>query len=168
MLRARWAQAVTVFVLSVVATAAAIAGPVALHAVDGAVVRNEVADASNDETSMHLTGPVNPSAPRDASAFADFVRQVTPPGFHTIAAGELQAFGPVASGDPRLASAGTARVAFRADICQHVVIVSGRCLAGALDVLVGVDTARRHGFSAGQHIDLQAERTTQDGVTAPD
>jgi hypothetical protein len=168
MLRARWAQAVTVFVLSVVATAAAVAGPVSLHAVDGAMVRNEVADASNDETSMRLSGPVNPSAPRDASAFATFVRQVTLPGFHTIAAGELQAFGPVAAGDPGLASGGTARVAFRADVCQHIVIASGRCLAGALDVLIGVDTARRQGFSAGQHIDLQAERITPNGVTVPD
>src|SRR5262249_39937259 len=126
--------------------------------------------ASNDETSMQLTGAVNPSGTGAAASFANFVDLVTLPGFHTIAAGELRAFGPVATGDPRLAKAGPTRVGFRADVCQHVGIVSGRggWRGGALDVLVGVETAKRHGLSAGQRIDLQAERVTQSGTTVPD
>src|SRR5262249_2954150 len=143
-------------------------GPVALRAVDGAVTRNEVSDARTDETSMQLSGAVNPSGTGAAASFANYVDLVSLPGFHTIAAGELRAFGPGATGDPRLAQSGSTRVVFRADVCQHVVIVSGRCLAGALDVLVGVDTAARHRLAAGQRIDLQAERTTQSGQTVPD
>src|SRR5690349_4230672 len=113
MLRARWAQAVTVFVLSVVATAAAVAGPVALRAVDRAVVRNEVAYATTDETSMQLTGVGNPSSADAAAGFANYIDLVTLPGFHTIVSGELRAFGPVPAGDPRLAQAGSTRVVFR-------------------------------------------------------
>src|SRR5215472_5790042 len=95
MLRARWVQAVTVFLLSVVATAAAVAGPVALHAVDRAVVRNEVADATTAERSMTLSGAVDPSDSSGSGAFQSFANLVTIYGFHTIQAGELRAFGPV-------------------------------------------------------------------------
>ena len=69
MLRARWAQAVTVFVLSVVATAAAVAGPAALRVVDEAVVRNEVADSPTAERTIRVLSNANPSDPAAANNF---------------------------------------------------------------------------------------------------
>jgi hypothetical protein len=168
MLRARWAQAVTVFLLSVVATAAAVAGPVALSAVDHAVVRNEVADATTAERSLMLNGAVDPSDPGGSSAFQSFTNLVTIYGFHTVEAGELRAFGPVPTGNPSLTVSGTSRVAFRDELCQHLVIVSGRCLAGPLDIVVGSDTAKRRKLQAGQQIDLQAEKATPTGQLVPD
>ena len=167
MLRTRRAQALTVWLLSAVATAAAVAGPVALRAVDGAIVRKEVAAASNTETSMSVSTFINPSDRQVASQFDTIVSLLRLPGFVAIRAGELQAFGPVRDGVPaRIAP--TSRVVFRDDICEHVTILSGRCLAGGLEVLVGEDTAKRAGLGAGDVTVVQAARNEQNQGLVPD
>lgn len=168
MVRARWTQAVTVFLLSVVATAAAVAGPAALRVVDAAVVTNEVADSSNAERSISVTGGADPSDPGQTNGFDTVVNLLSLPGFTTIRAGEISAFGPVENNASGLRKE-TSRLAFRDQLCQHVVIVAGRCLAGPLDVLIGADTARRAGLHAGDLVNVQAEKANpNNGQAEPD
>jgi putative ABC transport system permease protein len=157
MIVARRAQAVTVFLLSAVAIAAAVAGPVALNTVERAIGRQEVAAASNTERSVSVTAFVNPSEPQATEQFDALAKLITLPGFDPIRAGELEAFGPVTSHDSVLL-APTSRVVFRERFCEHVIILSGRCFAGSLEVVLGPDTARRTGLSPGSVAVVQAAR----------
>lgn len=167
MIGARRAQAITVFLLSAVAIAAAVAGPVALRELDQAIVRYEVAAASNTERSLSVTAFVNPSDTSGGSQFDTVANLVDPLGFDQIRAGELEAFGPVpastvAEGAP------TSRVVFRDRVCEHVVMVSGRCLAGPLEVIIGVDPAKAAGLRAGDSIHLQAAKYVMGRGLQPD
>ena len=194
-LRTRWAQAVTVLLLSGIATAAAVAGPLALRVVDAAVVRNEVADATIAERTTTISGDANPSDPAATNTFQSFVSLLKQPGFTVINAGELWSFGPMPVPDKTSGSgaagadispqsvaedasaldpgpgfqSSTTRVAFRDDLCAHVTIVSGRCLSGALDIIVGADTAARNGVHSGDQVYLQAEKPNpHNGQASPD
>jgi putative ABC transport system permease protein len=167
MIRARWAQALTVWLLSAIATAAAVAGPVALTTVDLAIVRHEVGAATNTERSLSVTAFVNPSDTQTAAQFDTVASLVALRGFESVRAGELEAFGPVTDGR-RAVGAGTSRLVFRDRVCDHVVIVEGRCLAGPLEVLVGVDTAARVGLRAGDATVVQAARFEAGAGLVPD
>jgi FtsX-like permease family protein len=157
MIGARRAQAVTVFVLAAVAVAAAVAGPVALRTVDKAIVRQEVDAATNTERSISVTAFVNPSEPQAAKQFDTLATLLTLPGFDPIRAGELEAFGPVGRGG-EVTLAPTSRVAFRDRLCEHITILSGRCLVGALEIVVGQDTATATGLRPGDMTIVQAAR----------
>jgi putative ABC transport system permease protein len=157
MLRARRVQALTVWLLSTVAIAAAVAGPVALRTVDLAILRHELAGASAGELTLSVTALINPSDDAESTSFTTAATLVRLPGFDSIRGGELEAFGPVPDGTVAEGSA-TSRVAFRDRVCEHVTIVRGRCLAGPLEVIVGVDTAARVNLGAGDVTVLQAAR----------
>jgi len=167
MIGARRAQAVTVFLLSAVAVAAAVAGPVALRTVDRAVGREEVAAASNTERSISVTAFTNPSEAQTAGQFDSIAKLITLPGFDPIRAGELEAFGPVSTTDSVLLAA-TSRIAFRERLCDHVVILSGRCLAGVLEVVIGEDTAAATHLRPGDITVVQAARYVLGRGLVPD
>jgi putative ABC transport system permease protein len=167
MIIARPAQALTVFLLSAVVTAAAVAGPVALREVDRSIARGEVAAAHDTELSLSVTSFVNPSASDAASQFDTIASLVDLPGFETIRAGELEAFGPVADGKAAY-GADTSRLVFRDRVCEHLVIVAGRCLAGPLEIVVGVDSARVAGVRPGDVAVVQAARYVQGRGLVPD
>jgi hypothetical protein len=167
MIWARRAQAVTVFLLAAVAVAAAVAGPAAQRAVDEAIVRHEVAAAGNTERSISVTAFVNPSQPQAAGQFDTLAELLTLPGFEAIRAGELEAFGPIGgAGDVLLAP--TSRVAFRDRFCDHVIIQRGRCLVGALEIMIGADMAARSGLRPGDVAVIQAARYVLGRGLVPD
>jgi hypothetical protein len=167
MMGARRAQALTVFLLSAVVTAAAVAGPVALREVDASIARDEVAAASNTERSLSVTAFLNPSASDAADQFDTIASLVELPGFDVVRAGELEAFGPVA--DPKSPyGAETSRLVFRDRVCEHLVIVAGRCLAGPLEIVVGVDSAKTAGLRPGDVAVVQAARYEQGRGLVPD
>jgi hypothetical protein len=157
MLRARRGQALTVMLLSAVATAAAGAGPVAQRAGDLAVVRNELAAAANDERTVALFASTDPSNTGEASTFDSLYARRVPPNFEVIRAGELQAF-QIFPSDGKPDTHKLTRVVFRDRLCDHVVIVAGRCLSGALEIVVGEQTARRLHVNAGDRAVVQATK----------
>lgn len=156
-LRARPAQAITVFLLSMVATAAAVAAPVALRTVDAAVVRNEVAQARTMERSISLVGFVNPSDRQTTGPLDSLFSLMLLPGFELIRGGELDAFTPVPQGSP-IGYAATTRVAFRDRLCEHLVIVNGRCFGSPLEIVIGETMAKRSGLAPGDVATLQSAR----------
>jgi FtsX-like permease family protein len=167
MIVARRAQAVTVFLLSAVAVAAAVAGPVALRTVDRAIGRQEVAAATNTERSISVTAFVNPSDSQATGQFDTLAKLVTLPGFDPVRSGELEAFGPVRPGEI-VELAPTSRIVFRERFCEHVILLSGRCFAGSLEVVLGEDTARRTGLSTGDMLVIQAARYVLGRGLVPD
>ena len=168
MLRARRVQAVTIFLLSMVATAAAVAGTVALRTVDLAVVRTEVAQASIAERSIAVSAPIDPSA-QASGAFDTVATAVAFPGFDVIRAGEMEIFPPPDSQLATPTGTETTRLAFRDRVCDHLVIVKGRCFASTLEVVLGDDAARRAGLEPGDRTLLQSARYNQStGLLIPD
>ena len=157
MIRTRRAQAVTVFLLSAVATAAAVAGPVALRTVDHAILRHEVAGASNIERTISVNAFINPTDDGAAGQFDTIVDLLRLPGFETIRAGEFEVFGPVLDGQEVFGTP-TSRLVFRDRVCEHITVLSGRCLSGPLEVVVGEDTAGRSGLRPGDVAVVQAAR----------
>ena len=157
MIGARRAQAVTVWLLSAVAIAAAVAGPVALRDVDRAIVRYEVGAATNAERSLSVTAFINPSDRDARSQFDTVANLLNRPGFDQIRAGEIEAFGPLGDAT-RAFGAPTSRVVFRDRVCEHVVMVSGRCLSGPLEVIIGENTAKRVGLRPGDSTKVRAAR----------
>jgi hypothetical protein len=159
MLGARRTQAITVWLLSTLATAAAVAGPVALGAVDRAILRHELDSASATEMTLSISALVDPSDLEAATQFGTIGSLAALRGFEAVRSGELEAFGPVADG-VRAEGSATSRVVFRDRICDHVTIVSGRCLAGVRAVpSSGVMTA---------HVAVGASRLRIESVEALD
>ncbi len=157
MINARRAQALTVFLLSAVSIAAAVAGPAAVREVDDAIVRYEVGAASNTERALSVTAFVNPSDQESVGQFETVAKLLDRPGFDQIRAGELEAFGPVPVDQPA-AESSTSRVAFRDRVCEHLRMVAGRCLSGPLEVIVGEDTAKAASLRPGDLTKVQAAR----------
>ena len=143
------------------------AGPVALAAVDHAIARAEVAAATNIERSLSVTAFVNPSQQQTSAQFDTIAALLKLPGFETVRAGELEAFGPVADGNEAFGTP-TSRIVFRDRVCEHITIVTGRCLAGPLEIIVGEDTARRAGLRAGDISVIQAARYVEGRGLIPD
>jgi hypothetical protein len=166
MIGARRAQAVTVFLLSAVAVAAAVAGPVALRTVDRAVGREEVAAASNTERSISVTAFIEPVRAADGRAVrldrqAHHAARLRPdPGRR---AGGVR---PVRT-DRRVLLAATSRIAFRERLCDHVIILSGRCFAGVLEVVIGEDTAAATGLRPGTSRSCRRPATYSAGAWCP-
>src|SRR5690606_33465839 len=168
MIKTRRAQAATLFVLSVIATAAAVAGPVAVGAVDQAIVRQEVAAAADLERALAVSAFVDPTDSQAASYFDTISNLISLPGFDAIHAGELQVFGPIAAGFPARAEGRVSRFAFRNRICEHVQIVAGRCIMGPLEIVIGEETARQTGLDPGDVAVVQAARFAEGQGMEPD
>jgi FtsX-like permease family len=165
MINARRAQAVTLFLLATVAVASAVAGPVAMRAVDAAVVRLEVANATDRERGISLLAFSDPTETfNQADSLTGFVSL---PGFKLIRGGEHSIFGPVA--DPaRLSTRPGTRLVFRDGVCGHVSVVEGRCLVGGREIIIGTQTAQRTGLGPGDLATVQSLTYSPDGVPIPD
>jgi putative ABC transport system permease protein len=148
MLRVRPGQAVVLALLSLFAVAAAVAAPAYLQAVDRSIVAGQVATAEVRERSITVSAAVNP---RNDSGFdfADIAGALVDlPGFEQVYASEFPAVGI----EPDRADA--SRLTYRQDVCAHLVIVAGRCLAAAGEVVLGEQTAARLHLAPGDPIVL--------------
>ncbi|MFG2039787.1 hypothetical protein [Dactylosporangium sp. NPDC048998] len=153
MLRSRWLRALTVGVLTALATAAAVAAPVYLDRTDRRIVDTEVAAAGVTERNILVTGTVE--AGSDGSI---------PPTFERLASGWLDAPGytavfsaqfAVQPADLPIATAEQlSRVSYRDGLCEHVVVVAGRCLMGVGDAVLGVSAARQLSLHPGDALSL--------------
>jgi len=165
MMKARRAQAATLFLLAAVSVAAAVAGPVAARAVDAAVARIEVENASGRERTISVVLAEDPTA-EVGTRLIDSVTDYTDlPGFEIIRGGGFSVFGPAR--DLGELTWSSERMVYRDRVCEHVIIVAGRCLAGAPEILIGTHTAEAAGMRAGDVVWVQAAAVI-DGRLEPD
>ena len=177
MVWARRAQAVTLALLALFAVAAAVAAPAYLRAVDLAVAAGQVRTALPEERGFEISSPQNdregPALGADGPAisFADIgTALVGLPGFDYLYAAEYSTLGL-----EKTDLVGT-RFVYRQDVCAHLSLVSGRCLIGEGEVVIGEQTARRLSLAAGDPITLtfatfssdpRAPRFVPDGAPKP-
>ncbi len=166
MLRTRRTQAIAVFLLSAVATAAAVAGPVAANSVGAAVVRGELARAAALDTSVAVSQDIDPSQPLSAQQFAAETAPMVLPGFVRVSGGEFLDF-PLHAPGVAPSVAGNTRTVFRDGACAHIVISSGRCFAGTYEVVVDETTATTSGLRLGTSVIAQAMTYDQHGQPIP-
>ncbi|MEU4162138.1 FtsX-like permease family protein [Actinoplanes sp. NPDC026670] len=163
MLWHRRGQALTLALLGLLAVTSAVAAPAYLIAVDRAVAVGQIDTAAPNELGLVAstvqnervateddTGP--PSQPEpDGLQFGDVAAAlVALPGFTYVYSAEYWVIGI----DPNPANAG--RLVYRQDVCAHLRILTGRCLAAEGDVLLGEHTAQRLNLKAGDSIELRA------------
>ncbi|GLY05738.1 FtsX-like permease family protein [Actinoplanes sp. NBRC 101535] len=159
---ARRGQAITLALLTLLAVASAVAAPAYLLAVDRAVAAGQVATAAPNELGMVISARQNDRDEGDGGSstglqFAEVGQALVQlPGFHYVYSAEFPAIG--VEPDPQRAS----RLVFRQETCEHVTLLSGRCLIGAGDVLVGERTADRLDLAPGDPITLGAARFNPD------
>jgi hypothetical protein len=155
MLRARSAQALTVFLLAAAATAAAASAPVYVATADRTVVEGEVAGATTAERTVHAARIVFEGDERTFERIAPTALAL--PGFRTIFAADIDAYveGPKGSGVPRLV--------YRDDFCANVRITSGRCFAGTTEVVLAAATAEHLGVAVGSQLIIQRVAVGRDG-----
>jgi putative ABC transport system permease protein len=160
MIWSRRGQAVTLAVLALIAVAASVAAPAYLLAVERAVAQGQVETADIDELRLQIRA-VNDAATAEetggtvdvASAGATLDEMA---GFSYVYSLEMPAVGI----EPTDLYA--SRLVFRQNVCDHLVLVTGRCANGEGDVLIGADSAERLKLAAGDAIVLQAAKIAGD------
>ncbi len=130
MIRARPGQAVTAFVLAMLAMAAAVSAPVYVAAADRAVVASEVEAAPVSDLVVQ--------ARRDAKAgdrgFEDLVPKVfTFPGFTTVFSAEINSY--VTSFEPGVEPV-VPRFVYRDESCAHIRVLEGRCFISQSEIIL--------------------------------
>ncbi|MET7398948.1 hypothetical protein ABZS66_36265 [Dactylosporangium sp. NPDC005572] len=157
MLRSRWARALTVALLTALATAAAVAAPVYVDRADRRIVAAEVAGAAAGDLNVVVTGQVEStgdgSMPRTFESLAS--GWLDAPGYESVFSAQFVAQPtelPVATAEQ------LSRISYRERLCEHVVIVAGRCLMGAGEAVVGEHSAERLGVKPGQAISMSGSR----------
>jgi putative ABC transport system permease protein len=160
MLRARRGQAVTLALLAMAAVAAAVAAPAYLRAVDREVVASEVAAATPTERGLSVSTTVDERTLAPGPSFVDVgAALIAMPRFVDVHARQYPVLG--LESDPHRSS----RLTFRQDVCAHVVMVSGRCVIGEGEVMVGASTARRLTVGAGNPVSLVFAKLSSDPRT---
>lgn len=163
MLRARRGQALTILLLSVFATGAAVAGPAALAAVDRAIIAHEVAAAPVADRTVTLAS-VGANGVDDTEGFAKFLPLVLNlSGFRQVYATEFSVIGI----GPYRDLGHLNRLSFREDVCAHVTIVSGRCTMSTWEVILGEATAARFRLKPGMLIVTDEVEITETGAVIP-
>ncbi|HEX6499692.1 MAG TPA: FtsX-like permease family protein [Micromonosporaceae bacterium] len=160
MLRARAGRAVVVSLLTVVAVAAAVAGPVFLAAADRSTIATEVAHATSFELTLQARDSVDLTRQRDRSFETTAPGLLSGPGLTPIFTAE---FGVYLTGPKD--SDGT-RLTFREGVCAHLRMVEGRCPIGTDEVVLAEATAARFGVHTGQSVVEHESVITQDGPVA--
>ena len=161
----RRGQAVTLALLSLFAVAAAVAAPAYMRAADRAVAAGQIATAlpaergitvrSLEDDRNGVTAPDN-----TGGSFAGIAAALLElPGFTYVHAAEYDTIG-IEPG-PQVRT----RFTYRQDACAHLVMVSGRCLIGEGDVVIGEQTARRLSLAAGAPITLTFAEFSKDPRT---
>jgi FtsX-like permease family protein len=153
MVWARRGQAVTLALLAMFAVAAAVAAPAYLRAADRAVAAGQVATATAGESSLQVTA--READHRKENTVSHDVRLpetggslVGLPGFRYVYATEYPTVG--IEPDDQLRT----RFVYRQDVCAHLRVTAGRCLAGEGDLLLGEQTARRLHLAVGGSVEL--------------
>jgi hypothetical protein len=137
-----------------------------MRATDAAVVRLEVANASDQERSLSVIGFTDPSDAQASSQFDALTRLIALPGFEAVRAGELATLGPAV--DPTTVQSSMSRLVFRDRVCEHLTILSGRCLVGTGEIVIGSQTAKRTGLAPGDVATMQAYKYNDNGVRVAD
>ncbi|WP_430791589.1 FtsX-like permease family protein [Actinoplanes sp. G11-F43] len=167
MLWHRRGQAVTLALLGLLAVTSAVAAPAYLIAVDRAVAAGQIATAAPNELGLVASavqdervitddGTLEPGqdpnqAVQGGLQFGDVATAlVALPGFTYVYSAEYSVIGI----DSNPANAG--RFVYRQDVCAHLRILTGRCLAAEGDVLIGEHTAQRLELQAGDSVELRA------------
>ncbi|GIE32997.1 hypothetical protein Ait01nite_060420 [Actinoplanes italicus] len=158
----RRGQAVTLALLAMLAVASAVAAPAYLIAAERAVAEGQIATATPSELSLAARRTTD--VQEDPSAGIKFpdvgrVLLLGLNGFTFYHSAEVPTVG------LEKVDFFPTRLVFRQEICAHVRILTGRCLAGEGDVLLGERTAERLELRAGDTITLTAAR--MNGLARP-
>ncbi|GID27397.1 FtsX-like permease family protein [Paractinoplanes brasiliensis] len=146
----RRGQAVTLALLSLFAVASAVASPAYLTAIDRAIAAGQIQTSTPAERSLVITGMQDARQDSGAPDFTDVgPALIELPGFTYIFGSSYPVIG--LRPDDRNAD----RMVFRQDVCAHLRILTGRCLVGEDDIVVGTATARRLGLTAGDQVSLR-------------
>jgi hypothetical protein len=161
MVWSRRGQALTLALLALVSVAAAVAAPAYLQAADRAVAAGQVATAPPRERSLMVSKIEDARSGEDSSLNFSNVGPalVAFPGFTNVFAAEYATLG--IEPDPKLRS----RFVYRQDACGHLSMVSGRCLIGEGEVVIGEQTARRRSLAPGDVLDLTYAEFSSDPRT---
>jgi putative ABC transport system permease protein len=164
MLWNRRGQAVTLALLAMLAVASAVAAPAYLIAAERAVADGQIATAPTSELTLaarRTSDSLQEASPSVGIKFPDVGRVLLLGlgGFTFYHSAEVPTVGLEPSNDF------ATRLVFRQDLCAHVRLTAGRCLAGEGDVLVGEETARLRELSAGDTFSLTAAR--MNGLVRP-
>ncbi|GGM78136.1 hypothetical protein ACFFX1_41975 [Dactylosporangium sucinum] len=155
MLRARWRQAVGLFLLAGLACAGVALAPVYLARTEEGIVAAEVAAARSEERTMLAAATVesNNAGTIDEGFERDGARLLDAPGYTRVFSASFVA---QPAERPEVFLDGTRQVTYRDDVCEHVTLVSGRCLMGLGDAVLTEETARRAGVRLGDPLALAA------------
>src|SRR3954452_19253237 len=162
MVWARRAQALTLALLSLFAVAAAVAAPAYLRASDRAVVAGQVRTATPAERSITISAQEDDrkddgdGQPR-FSDFAAALAQLA--GFDYVYAAEYPTVGLEQDIHYRT------RFVYRQDVCSPLTVLTGRCLIGEGDVVVGEQTAERYALAPGDQFPLRFAAFSEDPRT---
>jgi hypothetical protein len=151
MMAARARQAVILLLLSVFATAAAVAAPAFLDSVHRAVVVTEARQAAPRE--LMLRTSLEPVAyPPDRRVLEDAgPTMLSVPGFARVFYAQI----PIVGVEPDDAADTSSQLMFREDACEHLRILRGRCLMGTPELVVGERTAGRLGLAPGDAVTVR-------------
>ncbi|WP_426509101.1 hypothetical protein ACPPVO_00365 [Dactylosporangium sp. McL0621] len=150
MVRGRRGQFGLTLVLAALATAAAVASPAYLGAVEAQIVAGRFAAASTVERTVELAATV----PRlDVGFERDATPRLAGPGLTQVFSAEITM---IPAGPDKVPPADSRRVGYRQDLCDHVVVVAGRCLMGGMEVVVTERAAAALRVRPGDALDLSA------------
>jgi hypothetical protein len=159
-LRHRPRQALLLVALSAVVTASAALGPLYARAVEQSVLRTVVADAPATSSTLVVTDSSDqPTPPRRLERL---VRPALAPQMGKPVQGADVSVIVDKPGGGR--TAGRARLASRAGLCAHLVVVDGRCATAAGEVLVSRRTAGQLGVRTGDLLAVTAGDPADAGV----
>ncbi|MEU8244436.1 FtsX-like permease family protein [Actinoplanes missouriensis] len=158
MVWARRGQAVVLALLTALAVAPAVAAPAYVRAADRVVAAGEVAAADLPERTVTIGFTENAGQIGDPATDGGGQVNLSStggalvglPGFDYVYAAEYPTVG--IERDDRYRT----RMVYRQDACAHLRMVTGRCLIGAGDVVLGEQTAARLGLAAGDSIALSS------------
>jgi hypothetical protein len=118
------------------------------------VADREVAAASVPERSLSLSSSVQIGAGSglDFAKLGSDLVQVA--DFTTVFSADIDVLGLDAPPTPGVGSDSASSMVFRQGVCDHLTMVSGRCLLGGADVVIGEQAAARHNLRPGDPITI--------------
>lgn len=152
---ARRRQAAALFVLAALAAAGVALAPVYLARIEERMVADQVAAARPGERTMLVAATVEPdnTGSMDDRFERAGGRLLDAPGYTQVFSASFIA---QPAERPEVFLEGTRQVTYRQDVCEHVQVVSGRCLMSLGDAVLTEDTARRLEIRLGDPLSLTA------------
>ncbi|WP_229069739.1 FtsX-like permease family protein [Actinoplanes sp. DH11] len=156
MIWSRRGQAVTLALLALIAVASAVAAPAYLLAVERAVAQGQVETAALSEKRLVVRAANDAAVAASTGASVDIGSAGNTldsmSGFSYIYSEEM----PTVGIEPT--EFYPTRLVFRQDVCDQLILVTGRCVVGEGDVLLGEQSAKRLKLAAGDSIVLRTAR----------